>query len=160
MRILKIKSVCRKKRKSYIISTPQITAENILNREFTSSHFGEKWLTDVTEFKYGTHYLSAIWDLEDKSIVSITLGNSNNNELVFKNFNDAHSKYPEAKPIFHSDRGYQYTTKTFKTMLDNAGMTQSMSRVAMCIDSGPMEAFLGMLKSEMYYIRKFHTFEE
>ncbi len=79
---------------------------------------------------------------------------------MFKNFNDAHSKYPEAKPIFHSDRGYQYTTKTFKTMLDNAGMTQSMSRVAMCIDSGPMEAFLGMLKSEMYYIRKFHTFEE
>lgn len=53
MKILKIKSVCRKKRKIYIKSTPQITAENILNREFTTDKFGEKWLTDVTEMKYG-----------------------------------------------------------------------------------------------------------
>lgn len=163
MRILKIKSVCRKKKKNYIKSTPQVTAENVLNREFTSSRFGEKWLTDVTEFKYGTHnkaYLSAILDLADKSIVSFVLGSSNSNELVFKNFNDAHLKYSNAKPIFHSDRGFQYTSKTFKTMLNKAGMTQSMSRVARCIDNGPMEAFWGMLKSEMYYLRKFHTFEE
>ncbi len=163
MRILKIKSVCRKKKRSYIRSTPQVIAENVLNREFTSSRFGEKWLTDVTEFKYGTHskaYLSAILDLADKSIVSFVLGSSNSNELVFKNFNDAHLKYPNAKPIFHSDRGFQYTSKTFKTMLNKAGMTQSMSRIARCIDNGPMEAFWGMLKSEMYYLRKFHTFEE
>lgn len=81
MRILKIKSICHKKKRNYIKSTPQITAENILNREFTSSRFREKWLTDVTEFKYGTHskaYLSAILDLADKSIVSFTLGNFNN----------------------------------------------------------------------------------
>lgn len=163
MRILKIKSVCRKKKRNYIKSTPQITAENVLNREFTSSRFGEKWLTDVTELKYGNGhkaYLSAIIDLADKSIVSFTLGNSNNNELVFKNFNDAHSKYPEVKPIFHSDRRFQYTSKIFKTMLDKTGMIQSMSRVARCIDNGPMEAFWGMLKSEMYYLRKFYTFEE
>ena len=163
MRILKIKSVCRKKKRSYIRSTPQVIAENVLNREFTSSRFGEKWLTDVTEFKYGNShkaYLSAILDLADKSIVSFSLGSSNSNELVFKNFNDAHLKYPNAKPIFHSDRGFQYTSKTFKTMLNKAGMTQSMSRVARCIDNGPMEAFWGMLKSEMYYLRKFHTFEE
>lgn len=37
---------------------------------------------------------------------------------------------------------------------------QSMSRVAHCIDNGPMEAFWGMLKSEMYYLRKFYTFDE
>lgn len=163
IRILKIKSVCRKKKRSYIRSTPQVIAENVLNREFTSSRFGEKWLTDVTEFKYGNShkaYLSAILDLADKSIVSFSLGSSNSNELVFKNFNDAHLKYPNAKPIFHSDRGFQYTSKTFKTMLNKAGMTQSMSRVARCIDNGPMEAFWGMLKSEMYYLRKFHTFDE
>ena len=70
--------------------------------------------------RYGTRgkaYLSAILDLADKSIVSFTLGNSNNNELVFRNFKDAHSKYPEAKPIFHSDRGYQYTSKPFPSPL-------------------------------------------
>ena len=47
-------------------------AENILNREFTADMPNEKWLTDVTEFKYyvgpAVHkiYLSAILDLYDR----------------------------------------------------------------------------------------------
>ena len=36
-------------------------------------------------------------------------------------------------------------------MLTKAGMTQSMSRVAKCIDNGPMEGFWGILKRERYY---------
>lgn len=38
-------------------------------------------------------------------------------------------------------------------------MVQSMSRVAYCIDNGPMEGFWGILKSEMYYSRKFSDYE-
>lgn len=89
MHILNLKSVCRRKRKNYIKSTPEITADNILNREFTSNEFGTKWLTDVTEMKYNLEskaYLSAILDLGDKSIVSFVVGHSNNNELVFRTF--------------------------------------------------------------------------
>lgn len=163
MNILNLKSVCRRKRKNYIKSTPEITAENILNREFESNEFGTKWLTDVTEMKYSLQskaYLSAILDLADKSIVSFVLGHFNNNELVFKTFDIAHEAYPHAKPLFHSDRGFQYTSKMFKKKLDDAGMNQSMSRVARCIDNGPMESFWGMLKSEMYYLNKFNTYEE
>jgi len=163
MRILGLKSVCRRKRKNYIKSTPQVTAENVLNREFTAENFGKKWLTDVTEMKYGISskaYLSAILDLGDKSIVSFVIGHSNNNALVFETFDIAHEQYPEVTPIFHSDRGYQYTSKAFKKKLDDAGMTQSMSRVSRCIDNGPMEAFWGMLKSEMYYLKTFHYYEE
>ncbi len=163
MNILNLKSVCRKKRKNYIKSTPEITADNILNRYFEAKEFGEKWLTDVTEMKYGLGgkgYLSAILDLSDKSIVSFVLGHSNNNELVFKTFDIAHTEHLDAKPIFHSDRGFQYTNKSFKKKLDDAGMLQSMSRVSRCIDNGPMEAFWGMLKSEMYYLRKFNSYSE
>lgn len=163
MKILNLKSVCRRKRKTYVKSVPEITAGNVLNREFESDKFGEKWLTDVTEMKYGSEskaHLSAILDLGDKSIVSFVVGQSNNNELVFNTFDMAHKAHPNVKPIFHSDRGYQYTSKRFKEKLDSAGMTQSMSRVSRCIDNGPMEAFWGMLKSEMYYLRKFNTFDE
>ncbi len=163
MSIMNLKSVCRRKRKNYINSTPEITAENILNREFESDGFGEKWLTDVTEMKYDLQskaYLSAILDLSDKSIVSFVLGHSNNNELAFRTFDFAHLEYPDVKPIFHSDRGFQYTSKVFKKKLEDAGMTQSMSRVSRCIDNGPMEAFWGMLKSEMYYLKKFNSYDE
>ncbi|WP_139214765.1 IS3 family transposase, partial [Pelosinus propionicus] len=42
----------------------------------------------------------------------------------------------------------------------DAGMTQSMSRVSRCIDNGPMEAFWGMMKSEMYYLKKFNSYDD
>ena len=54
-----------------------------------------------------------------------------------------------------SDRGFQYTSRTFHHKLMQAGMVQSMSRVAHCIDNGPMEGFWGILKRERYYGRRF-----
>ena len=49
----------------------------------------------------------------------------------------------------------QYTNRTFHTKLVNAGITQGMSRVAKCIDNGPMEGFWGILKRERYYGKRF-----
>ena len=39
-------------------------------------------------------------------------------------------------------------------------MTQSMSRVGHCIDNGPVEGFWGIVKAEMYNLRKFTSDEE
>ena len=161
MQILHLKSVCRKAKYSYIKSTPEVTAENILNRDFTADAPNEKWLTDVTEFKYyvGAEvkkiYLSAILDLYDRRIVTYKIGDSNNNDLVFRTFEEAVALNPDAHPLFHSDRGFQYTSKTFHQKLLDAGMRQSMSRVGRCIDNGPMEGYWGILKSEMYYLKRF-----
>lgn len=166
MRALHLQSVCRKKRYNYTPTTPEITAENILNREFYADKPNEKWLTDVTEFKWYEGpvihklYLSAIFDLYDRRIVAYKIGISNNNKLVFDTFDEAVAKYPNAHPLFHSDRGFQYTSKVFRAKLDKAKMVQSMSRVGRCIDNGPMEGFWGILKSEMYYLRKFTDEQE
>lgn len=163
MKSVNLKSVIRKKRATYIKSTPQITAENKLNREFYADKPNQKWLTDVTEFKLTNGkkaYLSAILDLGDNSIVSYVLGSSNNNQLVFNTLDKAIDDNPDAKPLFHSDRGFQYTNKIFKNKLNKINATQSMSRVGRCIDNGPMEGLWGTLKSEMYYLRKFDTYEE
>ncbi|PAE18210.1 IS3 family transposase, partial [Bacillus sp. 7504-2] len=163
MGIANIRSVIRvKKKQSYKPSTPQHAAENVLNREFTAEKPNEKWVTDVTELKYGTKkaYLSAIRDLYDGSIVSYVLGHSNNNNLVFKTLDKATALLNGERPLIHSDRGFQYTSKKFKRKIDKAKMKQSMSRVGRCIDNGPMESFWGTLKCEKYYRRKFTTFEE
>lgn len=113
---------------------PQYLAENLLDRQFHAAKPNEEWLTDVTEFKWyeGTEvhklYLSAILDLCDRRIVSYVLSERNDNP---------------------------YTNRTFHHKLVQAGMTQSMSRVAHCIDNGPMEGFWGILKRERYYGRRF-----
>lgn len=67
---------------------------------------------------------------------------------------------PDAHPLFHSDRGFQYTNRAFHHKLMQAGMTQSMSRVAHCIDNGPMEGFWGILKRERYYGSRFTSKRE
>lgn len=160
MKLAGVSSVIRRKRKGYRKHTPEQVGENILNREFKADKPNEKWLTDVTEFKVSGSttklYLSAIIDLFDNSVVAHKLGTSNNNHLVFETYDLALKRNPKAQPIFHSDRGYQYTSRTFKHMLDKQGAIQSMSRVGRCIDNGPMEAFFGIIKSEMYYLNKYN----
>lgn len=163
MRLQGIQSVIRRKRKKYVGSTPQQVAENVLNRKFEAETPNQKWVTDVTEFKYGNGqkaYLSAIKDLHDNSIVAYVLGHSNNNSLVFKTLELALQAAPENHPLLHSDRGFQYTSLRFKEMLDESKLTQSMSRVGCCIDNGPMESFWGTLKCEKYYLHTYRTFEE
>ncbi|MGL4798042.1 MAG: IS3 family transposase, partial [Cellulosilyticaceae bacterium] len=146
-------------------ANPQHIAENVLNREFKADKPNEKWLTDVTEFKYYIDgekkkmYLSAIIDLYDRRIVSHVLSDRNDNALVFETFDLALQAAPDVTPLFHSDRGFQYTNRSFYKKLMSAGMTQSMSRVGKCIDNGPIEGFWGILKRERYYGKKFTTKE-
>lgn len=143
---------------------PEYVAENILNRDFHADHINQKWTTDVTEFKYGIGqqkklYLSAIIDLYEKAPISYVISDRNNNKLVFDTFDLAVAANPGAHPIFHSDRGYQYTSREFHKKLQDAKMIQSMSRVGKCIDNAPTEGFWGILKREMYYKRQFPTRE-
>lgn len=163
-RILQIQSTIKFRNKGCTknASSPECIAENVLNREFHSDKPNEKWVTDVTEFKYGNKldnihklYLSAILDLCDRRPVSFVISDHNDNQLVFDTFDAAVANNPDAHPLFHSDRGFQYTSRTFHQKLINAGMTQSMSRVAHCIDNGPMEGFWGILKREMYYGKRY-----
>ncbi|MGL6173859.1 MAG: IS3 family transposase [Cellulosilyticaceae bacterium] len=154
MKKLGIHSIIRKKKKKYKPSATEAIAENKLNRNFYSSRPNEKWVTDVTEFKVPGEkkklYLSAIIDLYDRYPVSHVISYRNDNHLVFKTFDKAIVANPNAKPIFHSDRGFQYTSKVFQRKLEDQEMEQSMSRVGHCIDNGPIEGFWGIMKTEMY----------
>ena len=161
MKVINIHSVIRRKRKKYQSVAPEATAENILNRDFYAKAPNEKWATDVTEFKWYEGpvihklYLSTILDLYDLTPVSWVVSRRNDNKLVLDTFEQAIQNNPDAKPIFHSDRGFQYTSRVFQGNLQKQGMTQSMSRVGHCIDNGPTENFWGIVKSEMYYPNTF-----
>ena len=161
MKAIDIHSVIRKQPKKYKKSTPERTAENILKRDFNASKPNEKWVTDVTEFKWYDGpvchkiYLSAILDLYDRSVIAYVISRRNDNRLVFQTFDKAIANNAGAKPIFQSDRGFQYTSSTFQAKLKNQDIEQSMSRVGHCIDNGPTEGFWGIMKSEMYYLQTF-----
>lgn len=146
--------------------SPYHKAKNILQGQFKAKTPNQKWVTDVSEFKYfigqDVHrvYLSAILDLYDRRIVTYVLSDTNDLDLVFDTFDQAVALEPEAHPIFHSDQGFQYTHVKFFNRIKKAEMIQSMSRAGKCTDNGPMEGFWGILKRENYYGRKFTSREE
>lgn len=164
MRLLGIKSVIRKKKSKYNKTNPEITSDNILARDFFASAPNQKWVTDITEFKdrYSKQklYLSAILDLYDRSIIAYEISGRNNNQLVFNTFEKAMNLNPGVQPLFHSDRGFQYTSKVFKYKLESNGLTQSMSRVGRCIDNGPIEGFWSIIKTEMYHHHKYESLQD
>ena len=80
-------------------------------------------------------------------------------QAMLEYIDEAIQANPDAHPLFHSDRGVQYTSRAFHKKLESAGMIQSMSRVGKCIDNGPMEGFWGILKRERYYGRHFSSRE-
>lgn len=65
----------------------------------------------MTEFKIPETgkklYLSAILDLYDRYPVAYVISDRNDNQLEFKTFDQAISANSNAKPLFHSDRGFQ-----------------------------------------------------
>lgn len=154
MEKLGIHPVIRAKKRKHAYAKPDETAGNILQRDFYASAPNQKWATDVTGFKVPGEkkklYLSAIIDLYGRYPIAYVISLRNDNRLVFKTFGKATASFPGARPIFHSDRGFQYTSKVFKKKLEKQEMKQSMSRVGHCTDNGPTEGFWGIIKSEMY----------
>jgi putative transposase len=152
-----IKSSYRKKSKyNYIKSTPEETAGNILKRNFNADKPNEKWCTDVTEIKVPLTgeklFMSPVIDLYDRYPVGFAVSDRNDIILTDKTLEMAHKTYPNATPLYHSDRGFQYTRTVFKTKIENYGMTQSMSRVSRCIDNGPCEGFQGLFKDMLFIL--------
>ena len=161
MGIINVHSSIRRVRNCCTVSNKKDQkADNLLGRDFEASAPNEKWTTDVTEFKIpgekGKLYLSVFMDLYDRSIVGWAVSEHNDNNLVFDTFRNAITANPDAAPLFHSDRGFQYTSPAFRKMLTDQGMIQSMSRVACCLDNGPQEALWGIIKTEMPKLFDYH----
>lgn len=164
MQLLELKAVIRRKRYHYKYHSPQHIAENVLDRAFDVDYKSmEVLLTDITEFKYGSHskaYLSAILDYGDNQIVAFKLSEHNNNALVNDTVSQIEDLILPMKTLLHSDRGFQYTSNHFKEYIEKNEVIQSMSRVGKCIDNGPMENFWGIIKEEMYRLKTYKTFKE
>lgn len=62
--------------------------------------------------------------------------------------------------LFHSDRGSQYASHDFARLLDEHGITASMSRKGNCWDNACSETLFGSLKVERLHKQRFATIRE
>lgn len=129
-------------------------ADNIIDRDFSTTAPLQKWTTDVSQFNFawGKCYISPILDMNTNEIISCDLSLSPNLEQIQRMLNEAFEKFPHVRGlIFHSDQGWQYQHEYFRNKLKEHGIIQSMSRKGNCYDNCIMETFFGRMKNEMYY---------
>jgi len=157
-----IKSLVRiKKYQSYKGQQGNI-ARNLLKRNFHASKPYQKWVTDVSEFAVAGKklYFSPILDLYNSEIMSFTISDRPNLDPTMDMLEKALKKLPAgARPILHSDQGWQYQMKAYQHQLRKNRIRQSMSRKGNCLDNAVMENFFGILKSELFYLQQFGSYE-
>lgn len=163
LHIMNLKSEIRRVKPQYnwTQSNALYTKENVIDRNFVAKRANEKWFTDISYLKYGNQqkaYISAVIDAHDKSIISYIISKENNNQLVIDTINKAFQSNPQARPIIHSDRGFQYTSQSYQNLRLKHQFNSSMSRPGKCLDNQPIESFWGTFKSEYYYRKVFGSY--
>ena len=140
-------------------------ADNLINRDFSTTKPLQKWTTDVSQFNlsWGKCYLSPILDMHTNEVISYDLSLSPNMEQIRRMLEKGLSKFSSLNGlIFHSDQGWQYQHAYFRKAIEKRGIIQSMSRKGNCYDNSIMETFFGRLKNEMFYgcEKEYKSYEE
>jgi putative transposase len=157
-----IKSLVRVKKYQSYKGQQGTIARNLLNRDFKARKPYQKWVTDVTEFAVAGKklYFSPILDLYNSEVISYRICDRPTFDQTMDMLKKALKKLPAgARPMLHSDQGWQYQMKGYQQELRKNKIRQSMSRKGNCLDNAVIENFFAILKSELFYIQKFNSYE-
>ena len=126
-------------------------APNLLKRDFTADAPNTKWVADITGIgtAEGWLYLAAVVDIYSRYVVGWAMSKERDEQLVTKAVEMALTqRKPGAGLVHHSDRGSQYTSQGYLTLLQQYEIQVSMSRKGDCYDNALMESFFGTLKEQ------------
>jgi putative transposase len=138
-------------------------ADNLLDRQFKVDAPNVAWVTDITYVwtSEGWLYLAAILDLFSRRIVGFAMSERIDRHLALNALYMALGRrVPNVGLVHHSDRGSQYASADYQSVLKEHGVVCSMSRKGDCWDNAVAESFFATLKTELVYLTKFKTREE
>ncbi len=121
------------------------------------------WVSDITYIRLGREfvYLAVVLDVFSRKVVGWELGRSLNTALPLAALNRAiASRNPGPGLVHHSDRGTQYASNEYVSLLESLGILISMSRPGRPWENGHCESFMNTLKSEEINCREYSTLEE
>ncbi len=159
MRIAGLKG-CPKRRFRVTTKRGLARASNLLEQDFSAETVNERWASDIT-FIYtgqGWLYLAVVMDLYSRRIIGWSMSRRISRHIVVNALNMAlGQRRPEGELIHHSDRGSQYMSDDFQTLLKANGITCSMSGKGSCYDNAVVESFFASLKRERTRRKKYRT---
>lgn len=149
-------------RKRYRVTTDSNhhlpVADNILNRKFKVAAPSIAWVSDITYIRTyaGWAYLAAVLDLYSRRVIGWAIATSLQTSLIVNALTMAINRCrPKAGLLLHSDRGSQYASDEYQTLLNGNGIICSMSRRANCWDNAVMERFFLNLKTERVWQKQY-----
>jgi transposase InsO family protein len=126
-------------------------APNLVAQDFTAQAANRKWVADITYIDTGEGwlYLAAILDVYSRKIVGWSMHERLHKQLVEDALTMAIGRRDRGEAlVHHSDQGSQYTSHTFRALLEKHTIQVSMSGVGNCYDNAMMESFFATLKTE------------
>ncbi len=138
-------------------------APNLLQRAFKQNKPNQAWVTDITyiRVKQSWLYLCSVLDLYSKRIVGWSMSSQITASMACEALTMAlkNRKYPQGV-IVHSDRGSQYCSQSFQTLVKQNNLKSSMSGKGNCYDNAVAESFFKTLKVEEIYCQRYETVEQ
>ncbi len=138
-------------------------AENLLQRRFDVSGPGQCWVSDITYIptREGWLYLAATLDLFHRKVIGWAMGRWITRQLAMDALNMAlKNECLKSGLIHHSDRGVQYASNEFQSLLKAHAIQCSMSRKGNCWDNAVAESFFHTLKVELIHGKFYKTRQE
>jgi len=139
------------------------SASDLVRRRFQAEKPNQIWVGDVTFIPTlsGWLYVAVLLDLYSRKVVGWSMSTANNGALVLDCLSMAlEQRQPEPDLIHHSDRGSSYTQRSYRSLLCDNGIRQSMGRAGECWDNAVAESFFNNLKNEMVHENQFRTPDE
>jgi putative transposase len=109
----------------------------------------------------GFCYLAAILDACSRKVVGYAISRNIDTTLALAALQSAvQSRRPAPGCIFHTDRGAQCASETYRRALQEAGLRGSMSSPGNPYHNAQAESFMKTLKVEDIYIGGYETFAD
>lgn len=141
-------------------------APNVLERQFSIQQVSSPnrvWASDITYIstREGWLYLAVLLDLSSRRVVGWSMKHTLDKSLALDALRMGLSaRRPQPELLHHSDRGSQYACADYRSLLEEHGMTCSMSRKGDCWDNAVAESFFATLKKELVHGSDWKTREE
>jgi len=138
-------------------------APNVLDQDFTATAPNQKWVGDISYLwtEEGWVYLAVVIDLYARCVVGWAMAERMTAELACDALHMALWRRQRPRGVIvHTDRGSQYCSERYQTLLRQHGLLCSMSAKGNCYDNACAESFFHSLKVEAIHGERFATRSE